>query len=222
MTLSRHHRLALVGATALSAMALFDAMVHGFTGHSSVFTDADAPLWAEVTTFAVHGLAYVALAAVLVAERRRVDAVNKAARVARWTTALSLGVLAAVFLALLPVGSQLGAGALAAVEGAAGFAFLGMFLGGFALGVSLWRDPRFHLESRLLSALPVVLVLLVMVVWLAPTFAHPAYLETLLHFGVAVTGAGLLQRAGSRTADPNAALRRGRPDPGRVPSRRRS
>ena len=45
-----------------------------------------------------------------------------------------------------------------------------------------------------------MVLMLGLLAWLAPGFAHPAYLETMLHFGIATTGAGLHVRTGRRTA----------------------
>lgn len=200
MSLTLHHRLALVGATATSAIALSDAMTHGLTGEYSVFSDESTMPWVMAASEAVHGLTYVALIGVLVAERHRLDAVNRGARVARWVLLAALGVLAIVFLALSPVRGALREwGLIAPVEAAAGISFAAMFLGGIALGVALWRRAEFRLESRLLVGIVAALGLVFLLVWIAPGFAHPAYMETMLHFGLATTGAGLLVRAGRRT-----------------------
>jgi hypothetical protein len=200
MTLTLHHRLALVGATATSAIALGDAMTHGLTGEYSIFADDSGVAWAGAVSYAVHGLTYVALGAVLLAERHRLDAVNRGARVARWVLLVAFGALALIMLALSPVRGPLrDAGLLPVIETVAGLSFLAMFLAGVALGVALWRHDEFHLESRLLTGIVAALGLVLLLAWLAPAFAHPAYLETMLHFGIATTGAGLHVRAGRRT-----------------------
>jgi hypothetical protein len=207
MTLTLHHKLALLGATAASCVALFDAMTHGLTGHPSVFGDETAPMWAQTVSLAVHGLAYVALGVVLVHEGRRIDAASRVARAARWATVGAFAVLATVFLVGMPLGQTLDQQGVDAVVGAAaGAGFLSMFLGGLTLGISLWRVPGFGLESRLLASLPAAFALVVMLGWQAPAWAHPAYLETLLHFGVAFTGAGVAVRAERRTAVPHEAF----------------
>jgi hypothetical protein len=199
MSLSMHHRLAMVGATAASAIALNDAMTHGLTGEASVFGDETGPVWAQVVSYGVHGLAYVALAAVLVVERLRVDEVSRVARVARHATVAALAALAVVFLVATPLVRMLETEAVEGwVGGVAGFGFLGMFLGGFALGVALWRRPLFQFESRLLAGLPVALGLIILLAALAPGFAHPAYLEVPLHYGIALIGAGAQVRQGRR------------------------
>lgn len=200
MNLTLHHRLALVAATATSAIALGDAMTHGITGESSIFADDSGVPWAPAVSYAVHGLTYVAFIGVLVAERHRLDAVNRGARVARWLLLAALGVLAVVFLVLSPVrGTMREWGLVGPVEAAAGISFAAMFLGGIALGVALWRHPEFSLESRLLVGVVGALGLVLLLAWLAPGFAHPAYMETMLHFGLATVGAGLRVRAGRRT-----------------------
>jgi hypothetical protein len=201
MNLTLHHRLALVGATATSAIALGDAMTHGITGEYSIFADDSGVAWGSAVSYAVHGLTYVAFIGVLVAERHRLDAVNRGARVARWLLLVALGVLAVVFLTLSPVRGTLREwGLIAPVEAAAGISFAAMFFGGIALGAALWRRAEFRLESRLLVGIVAALGLVFLLVWIAPGFAHPAYMETMLHFGLATTGAGLQVRAGRRTS----------------------
>lgn len=207
MTLTLHHRLALVGATATSAIALGDAMTHGLTGDYSVFADDSGVPWVQAVGYAVHGLTYLALGAVLVAERHRLDTVNRGARAARWVLLAAFGILGSVFLVMSPIRGVLREwGVLAVFESLAGVSFLAMFLGGVALGVALWRHTEFRLESRLLVGIVGALGLVVLLAWLAPGFAHPAYLETMLHFGIATTGAGLQVRAGRRTPVPDRAF----------------
>lgn len=113
---------------------------------------------------------------------------------------VAFGVLGFVFLVMSPMRGVLrGWGVLGEFETAAGLSFLAMFLGGVVLGLALWRHEEFRLESRLLTGIIAALGLVVLLAWLAPAFAHPAYLETMLHFGIATTGAGLHVRAGRRT-----------------------
>lgn len=207
MNLTLHHRLALIGATATSAIALGDAMTHGLTGGYSIFADDSGVPWASALSYTVHGLTYVAFAFVLVAERRRLDAVNRGARVARWVLLVAFGVLAFIMLGLSPVRGVLRAwGLLTVFETVAGLSFLAMFLGGIALGAALWRRSGFHVESRLLVGIVGALGLVLLFAWLAPGFAHPAYMETMLHFGIAITGAGIHVRTRRRTPVPHEAF----------------
>lgn len=207
MRLSVHHRLALAGAAAASAIAVGDAVTHGLTGSSSIFTDPAAPPWAMAVSFGVHGLAYVALAAVLVQERARLQPVNRAARISRWVTATAFAALAGYFLLLLPaLGPDESGGTGTWLDGVAGAGFAGMLLGGLTLGIALWRAPAFRLESRLLVGLLPAFGLVLLLGWAAPGFAHPAYLEAMLYFGVATTGADLHVRARRRTPVPGGAF----------------
>jgi len=207
MTLTLHHRLALVGATATSAIALSDSMTHGITGEYSMFADDSGVPWATGLSYAVHGLTYVAFVYVLVAERARLDAVNRAARVARRVLLAAFGTLATIFLIISPIREVVrGWGAIPVFETVAGLSFLAMFLGGIALGLALWRCHDFRLESRLLVGIVGALGLVLLLAWIAPGFAHPAYLETMLHFGIATTGAGLHVRTGRRTPLPSGAF----------------
>jgi hypothetical protein len=57
MKLALHHRLALPAALGLSAIAIFDAITHGVTGHWSVFADDSGSAAAQALGAAVHGLA---------------------------------------------------------------------------------------------------------------------------------------------------------------------
>ena len=67
MSMQPHHKLALLGAAGTSAMALSDAVIHGLTGHYSVFADTSGNAPVQALGDLVHGLTYLALSFVLVA-----------------------------------------------------------------------------------------------------------------------------------------------------------
>lgn len=198
MSLSLPHRLALAGAVGTSAIALGDALTHGLTGDYSIAADDSGVLWAYLVSAVVHGLTYAAFLLLLVHQRGSIDARGRAARLLRRVLVGAFGILAVVFLLLSPVRDGVAAlGLLPVVEGVAGVAFLAMFVAGVGLGFALWRSPEHRAASRLLVGLLPVLAVTLVLGWLAPDFAHPAYLETMLHFGIALLGLGTVRRRAS-------------------------
>jgi hypothetical protein len=213
MALSRHHRIALVGACATSAIALGDAVVHGLTGDNSVFADDSGRPVLIALVGVVHGLTYLALATVLVAERVRFAGTNHLARGARWLLLGGLAVLAVGFLLVVPVFAFAGPpdGALGATwEGVATVGFLAMILGSLTLGLALLRTSALGVGARVLALMLPVAGLTAIVAYAAPSWAHPAYLETTLHFGIALLGVGAarVRQPATRaaTASPTAAV----------------
>ena len=162
MALSRHHRIALVGACATSAIALGDAVVHGVTSESSVFADDSGRPVLVALVSVVHGLTYVALASVLVAERVRFTGTNLVARGARWVLLGGLAVLAIGFLLVAPVVAFTGqpeGGLGAAWAGMATVGFLAMILGALVLGLALLRTSALGIGARVLALmLPIALL----------------------------------------------------------------
>lgn len=213
MALSRHHRIALVGACATSAIALGDAVVHGLTGENSVFADDSGRPVLIAAGDLVHGLTYVALAAVLVAERVRFVGTNLVARGARWVLMGGLAVLAVGFLLVAPVLAFTGQpeGTVEAAWAAmATVGFLAMILGSLTLGPALLRTSALGVGARVLAMMLPVAGLTALVAYSAPSWAHPAYLETTLHFGIALLGVGVarVRQPATRaaTASPTAAV----------------
>jgi hypothetical protein len=188
MKLALHHRLALPAALGLSAIAIFDAITHGVTGHWSVFADDSGSAAAQALGAVVHGLAYLGALWVLYIERRRFRA-NRAATVFGWLLVAAFAPLAAGFLLLAPFGAlgQL-EGALAFVEPVIGIAFGLQFLAAAGLGLSLLRHPETGVGSRILAAIPLVLGLTLLLIVVAPDWSHPAYLETFTIVGASLIG----------------------------------
>jgi len=213
MSMQPHHKLALLGAAGTSAMALSDAVIHGLTGHYSVFADTSGNAPVQALGDLVHGLTYLALSLVLVREAARFAAVNRVARGCRWVVLLSLATLAAGFVLVAPVLAFTGiaAGTPHAIWGGiAGVAFIGMILGSLVLGLALLPSRALGVGARVLALMLPVAGLTALIAWLASGWAHPAYLETTLHFGLATLGLGtaaVLTSADARspmslTADP--------------------
>ena len=194
MDMRLHHKLALLGATGTSAMALSDAVIHGLTGHSSVLADTSGNAPAQALGALVHGMTYVALSLVLVREAGRFAAVNRVARGCRWVVLMSLATLAPGFVLVAPVLAFTGsdAGTPHAIWGAiAGVAFVGMILGSLVLGLALLPSRALGVGARVLALMLPVAGLTALLAWLASGWAHPAYLETTLHFGLATLGLGV-------------------------------
>jgi hypothetical protein len=193
MNLSRHHVVALIGATLTSAIALSDAILHGLTGRNSIFSDGSGhPFWI-VAGGLVHGLTYGALTWVLIRERPRFHQANRVARALRYLLAGSLVALATGFIAVAPIvvmakvppSSPLGT----AWVWLASIAFAGMILSSLLLGIAVLRTNPFGYGGRILGLLIVVVPITVVLGFVAPQWAHPAYVETTIHFGVALLGA---------------------------------
>jgi hypothetical protein len=193
MNLSRHHVVALVGATLTSAIALSDAILHGLTGRNSIFSDGSGhPVWI-VAGGLVHGLTYAALAWVLVREHPRFRQANRLGRALRYVLAGSLVALAAGFITVAPIvvmakvppSSPLGI----AWVWLASIAFAGMILSSLLLGIAVLRTNPLGYGGRILGLLIIVLPITVVLGVVAPQWAHPAYVETTIHFGVALLGA---------------------------------
>jgi len=193
MNLSRHHVVALIGATLTSAIALSDAILHGLTGRNSIFSDGSGhPFWI-VAGGLVHGLTYAALTWVLSREGPRFDQANRLARALRYVLAGSLAAMAAGFITIAPIlvmakvppSSPL----VIAWVWLASIAFAGMILSSLLLGIAVLRTNPLGYGGRVLGLLIVVLPITVALDFLAPQWAHPAYVETTIHFGVALLGA---------------------------------
>lgn len=195
MELASHHRWALAGATATSAIALSDAVTHGVTGGYSPFSD-DSDLQTLVATAdVVHGLTYVALAVVLLREAERFRGTNRLARGSRWVVLVSLAVLAVGFLFLAPVIALRDAydsGVYTGFSVVGAPAFFGMIFGSLTLGLAVLRNRSLGVGGRVLALMTPVFGGMMLLDWLAPAWAHPAYLETTLHFGLALIGVGAL------------------------------
>ena len=213
MNMKLHHKLALLGAAGTSAIALSDAVTHGLTGHYSVFADTSGNAPVQALGDLVHGLTYLALSLVLVREATRFAALNRVARGCRWVVLVSLATLAPGFVLVAPVLAITGidAGTPYAIWGGiAGVAFIGMILGSLVLGLALLPSRALGVGARVLALMLPVAGLTALIAWLAPAWAHPAYLETTLHFGLATLGLGtaaVLRSADARstmspTADP--------------------
>jgi len=202
MHLAIHHKLALIGATLTSALALTDAATHGITGEYSWFADDSGVRGAQVFAAIVHGLTYAALGFVLVREATLIDAAGRLRAGLRTVLVCALGLLAAVFLFVAPfVGSPDEAGAVGVVLGVlmtAGFFVL--LLGSLVIGPLLLRAPGLRTGARVLTAMLPILGITIVLAFVATAWAHPGYLETAMQFGLALLGVDVVTRGLERSA----------------------
>ena len=198
-----HHVVAVVMSAALSAIALFDAATHGITGRSSVFSDDSSQQGIATVGGILHGLAYLALAFVLIRERPLF--VGRLLRGTRFALLGALALFAGLFLiatpivflttgtAALPEGDTLGValGILATT------AFVGMLVGGVILGLTQIRRATLGLGGRVLIAMAPVFGVTVLLGLMASPWAHPGYLEATFNLGISLIGVGLVARVPS-------------------------
>lgn len=205
MNISTHHRVALGCAAVTSAMALTDAVTHGLTGGPSPFGDESAGAAVSLVTNLAHGGTYLALAWVLYAERDRLSATGPFSRVLAFVVAVSLTLLAFGFLVVLPVTDAVGREPGPVADGLFGAAFFGLIFGSLVLGLSLLRSPGLRYAARTLAAMVPVLGVTLLLDVLGSGFAHPAYLETTLHFGLAILGVDAVAHAAAPADEGRAA-----------------
>ena len=193
MALAAHHKLALGGAVLTSGIALADAVVHGLTGEWGPFSEEGGRPAVLVVGTVAHGLTYLGLALVLVREAPRFTTANVVARTTRWLLLGSLVVLAAAFLTVVPVTAASDVSGSVFYDASAAIAaaaFAALILGSAVLGLALLRSRALGIGARVLALMLPVLGLTLVLAWLAPDWAHPAYLETTLYVGLALLGAG--------------------------------
>lgn len=195
MQLSTHHKLALAGATVTSSIALFDAATHGITGEYSIFADESGVRWALVLAALAHGLPYLAFCAVLVLEAPLIRSAGRVAAGLRWVLLVSMAILAVGFTFLAPFMEPSGSGPGLVFGAIATVGFAGMLLSALTIGPFLLTAPGLRPGSWVLCAMLPVLGLTFVLAAVATDWAHPAYLETVLHFGIALLGVDAVRRA---------------------------
>ena len=187
MTVS--YKVAITAATLFSAISLYDAIHHGVTGRSSWLADEYGMTWATIAGAIVSAASFIALAAILVIERVRIDSRSRLRRWMRRLLAVDLAVLATVYGVGLPLTGALRDIRLdAAVGGVAGAAFAAMFILAVGLGLCLVRIREFRPSVVLLLAILPVIGLTFILQALGSSFAHPAYAETAVYLGIALLG----------------------------------
>jgi hypothetical protein len=193
-----HHIAALIGCVGLSGIALTDAFVQATTGHDSILAADDGPVGAIVASDIWHGLTYAALTWVLITEAARFGAADRVARICRWVLVVCLAASAVSFVAIVPtlLLTQSQDGAFAAVFGALGTPiFFGTILAAIVLGLSLIRMNPVGIGGRVLALILPVTAVIVALAFLAPAYAHPGWVETVVNFGIALIGVGAVSRS---------------------------
>lgn len=178
---------------ATSAIALSDAVTHGVTGGYSPFSDKSDLSTLVLLGVVVHGLAYLAFVVVLVRESGRFRTTNRVARGSRLLIVGSLVLLAAGFLTVGSLTAVRDAydGTVYAVFGViAGAGFGGLLLGSLVLGLALLPSSALGTGARVLALVLPVMIATTLLSWLSPIWAHPAYPETVVYFGLALLGVG--------------------------------
>lgn len=193
-----HHVVALAGCAGLSGIALTDAYVQATTGHSSVFADDSGHTALIVAGDIWHGLTYAALAWVLVAEAGRFAAANRFARICRTVLLVGLIASAVSFVVVIPALLLTGAtdGAFAAAFGLLGTPiFFATILAAIGLGLALLRNNPVGAGGRVLAWILPVTAVVIALAFLAPAYAHPGWVETVVNVGIALVGVGAAARA---------------------------
>ena len=193
-----HHIAALIGCVGLSGIALTDAFVQATTGQDSIFAADDGPVGAIVASDVWHGLTYAALTWVLIAEAARFAAANRVARICRWVLVVCLAASAVSFVVIVPalLVTESTDGAFAAVFGALGTPiFFGTILAAVVLGLALIRTNPVGVGGRVLVLILPVTAIIIALAFLAPAYAHPGWVETVVNVGIALIGVGAVTRS---------------------------
>jgi hypothetical protein len=187
--MSMINRVAIAAATTLSGVAVYDAIHAGVAGRPSGFSDAYGMTPTMIIGGVVHGLTYAALLAVLVVQRRRIDAGSTVRRWIRRLLVIDFGLLATIFLIgtpFLPRMERAGWGDVSSAIG--GISFLVMFVLSVALGLASVRQPHLRVAALVLISTVPLIGLAIGLGALGSSFAHPAYPEAAVYLGVALLG----------------------------------
>jgi hypothetical protein len=181
----RINKIAIVMAALVSSIALYDALVHAFTGHYSAFSDdpIHGVAWVATAGSIVHGLCYMALIAVLVRHAAVIDGGRTLRKVLRIILIGAYGAIIIVGSAITVLGnteSPLGLVATAL--------FIPMLLVPPILGTTLLVQGDRTPSAFLLAASVAVLGLVVLLSFIAPDWAHPGYVEATVNLGLALLG----------------------------------
>ena len=193
-----HHIAALIGCIGLSGTALTDAFVQATTDHDSIFADDAGPVGPIVASDVWHGLTYAALTWVLIAEARRFTAANRVARICRWVLVVCLAASAVSFVVIVPalLLTDSTGSAFAAVFGMLGTPiFFGTILAAVVLGLALIRPNPVGVGGRVLALILPVTAIVIALAFLAPAYAHPGWVETVVNVGIALIGVGVATRS---------------------------
>lgn len=183
--MSRLTKMAVLLAALASVIALQDAVTQGVTGHASALSDEPGQTipWLANLGSAVHVLAYLAFLAVMVRYGAVIDAGHRVRTALRWSLIVAYGVIAVVLTAMEITST---------VDGPLGMVanvvFLVMLLGPPTLGIAMLVQGERTPSAFLMTASVPALGLMILLGFVAPHWAHPAYMETVVNFGLALLG----------------------------------
>lgn len=186
-------KFALFGASLLSFIAIQDAITHGITGHYSRASDDHGTTLIWLVANLAHGVTYVGVLVVLLVEARRIDAGSRVRKAIRWVLVASFVALAIDFTIIPPVLFAIDSdldpvpGWLAAFEVLL-IGFLVQFPAALALGFAIRKVPGMKLASNVLVGVLAAAAFTALLAVVAQDFAHPAYLEATVVFGIALLG----------------------------------
>lgn len=188
--------IGVIGAVPISAAAVTDAVVQAVTGQHC---DPEVSCWAPLALIDwAHIVGFAALFVAAMAVRQRYTAqLGRVGRVAAVAMPVAFAFLTLGFLA-----GTLHSEWTGVLEAIGTIAFLGMFIVGLVLGVSLWRRTE---ASRvpvflLIAPLPLLLPLVVVLELVGAVPGHPAALEAALYLGVATLAYERISTRGYREA----------------------
>lgn len=175
------------------------------TGHDSIFADDAGPVGAIVASDVWHGLTYAALAWVLMAEAARFARANRVARSCRWVLVVCLAASAVSFVVIVPalLLTDSTESTFAAVFGTLGTPiFFGTIVAAVVLGLALIRTNPVGVGGRVLALILPVTAIVIALAFLAPAYAHPGWIETVVNVGIALIGVAVgTRRAGGTVAE---------------------
>jgi len=186
-------KFALFGASLLSFIALQDAITHGITGHYSRASDNYGTTWIWLAANLAHGVAYLSIVVILFAEAHRIDTGSRIRKALRWLLIASFVPLAVEFTLVVAVMFAMDAdldsppGWVAALEILL-IGFVVQFPAALALGFAIRKVPGMKLASRVLIGILAAAAFTAVLAVVAKDFAHPAYLEATVMFGIALLG----------------------------------
>jgi hypothetical protein len=187
---------ALSGAASLATIALTDALWRANLPNSpSVWSVEEGPDFMLRGVCLAHGIAYLLFAAVLVRGGRAIDGGRWLPRIVRWVLVVGYALFSTVYTSvglLDPRDAPTGI-----VEVVTTVVFIITLLLPIVLGFTLVRRRDFRVPALFLLA-PIVVFPLTLLLAAVSTWAHPAYLETVVNFGVALLGVAAFE-VGSST-----------------------
>ncbi|GGE82845.1 hypothetical protein [Mycetocola zhadangensis] len=177
---------ALCGAASLATIALTDALWRAnMPDTPSAWSLEDGPEFMLRGLALAHGIAYALFAAVLIRGGRTIDGGRRFPRIVRWVIVSGFAVFGILYTGLGFLDVRYAPTGIFEIATTA--AFIATLLVPVLLGVALLRRREFRVPVVFLLS-PVAVLPLTLVLATVSTWAHPAYLETVVNSGVALLG----------------------------------